>query len=96
MKHTIKVKQHHIDSGSAADLRFCPVALAVSEAMSIPLGFVSVDGCAIRVLQHKRGYGSVWCETDTPDETASFIDHFDGCGDISPFEFTLPPVVEWT
>ena len=80
----IKVTKEHIKAGQRKSARYCPVALAVTEAVG-HLVYVSNEYIDCHPQHKYKKYAM-------PDEVANFIHNFDNNGSPEPFEFELVQV----
>jgi hypothetical protein len=75
----VKVEQKHINNGKACDCRLCPVALAMTEQLGMPITV---------------GAGAWWPTNGAgmnklPQFVIDKINDFDDDKAITPFEFSL-------
>lgn len=83
----IKVEQKHIDAGRRMDGRECPVALAMTEQMKMPIAVMGfsygylVDGYTREVFR-------------MPEEARARVHDFDNGKGMQPFEFELDDLPE--
>lgn len=73
----IHVTKHLIKIGRPEDPKYCPVAMAISQALNLP---VSVDGDSIQV-------GVV--RVPLPRKAKRFIGKFDSGKEVEPIEFNV-------
>lgn len=78
MKHEINVTWGHIHRGAQCKAQFCPIALAIQDA--IPGSKVEVLG-AVAILDGTALH--------LPIECWKFVDRFDNSGTAPPFSFFL-------
>lgn len=83
----IKVTKEHIKAGRRKSACYCPVALAVTEAVG-SLAYV----CQDRINTFKKDYNHDYQEYTATNEVAEFIHSFDNNGSPDPFEFELVQV----
>jgi hypothetical protein len=77
----IEVTQEHIDNGKCKDANYCPIALAIQDALNLNASQVEVDGIFIEVNDHPF---------ETTEEIDGFVDAFDHGKPVAPFTFDLP------
>jgi hypothetical protein len=79
----VRVTADHIKYGEVQDCEKCPIALAVLDAISNPAQ-VDVNQDIITLWLP----GATWV-ADPPHVAKSFIEDFDNCATVAPFDFTL-------
>jgi len=82
----VKVKRRHIEAGEVGDCNFCPVALAIRDAIPGVTG-VMVDGEDAFFVLTLGEYQSYNASLDGKVKAA--INDYDYNGDMKPFKFKL-------
>lgn len=81
----IQVTQEHIDRGNQCESMACPIALAMTEALGIPV-YVTPDAAGVDMT-----YGDdEEVEVELPELAQAFVAAFDLDRTGAPFAFDLP------
>ncbi len=79
----IKVTQEHIDKGCSGSCAYCPIAIAISELVSIKYTTL-VYTYSFCILGLEPAYHG-----ELPDKARVFIENYDYMNDVNPIEFEL-------
>jgi hypothetical protein len=80
---TVRVEQEHIDRGERKQSSCCAVALAIKE--QVP-GVVDVEVDCVICFQTDDGESY---SMTASEEVSKFIDDFDNCQPVEPFQFKI-------
>ena len=83
----IEVTKQHIKDGRKLDCNYCPVALAIRDAVTNSTCVEVCDDMSPIISFYK---GDDLLEFAAPDSVYEFIENFDLGGSVKPFKFTLP------